>query len=1092
MDSPVAIAPPVVAVVVVHDPGPWFDEVLAAISAQDYPSLRVLALVTAGFDDAADRIRSVLPDAYVRAIDGNVGFGPAANEVLRLVEGGGFFCFLHDDVALAPDAVSVLVAELYRSNAGIVGPKLVEWDQPAHLLTVGLPIDKFGEFSSPVEAGELDQEQHDAIRDVFSLPSACLLVRADLFRALGGFDPEIPFFGEALDLCWRAHASGARVLVVPDAVARHRQAIETRNADLDPGRLAERHRLRTVLSGYGRLHLIRVIPQYAVVSLADAVVRVVTGRPAEAGAVLGAWPWNMARAGSLVAKRRALRGLRSVPDRELRGLQVRGSARLATFVRAQGARRDDRVGAVTSAGRGLVHRLRTGERRASIGVWVLAVLVFLVGSRTLITGHVPVVGELLPYSGSATGMIRTYLSGWWAHGLGGAVPVPTGIGLIGAAGTVLFGRLGLLHTLLVVGPILLGWIGTWRLLAPFAVQRARITGLAVVAGTPLAVNALATGHWSGVLAFGAAPFALGRLGRVSGLEPFDGRHRPFAVHVAALGLLLAVVGAFVPSFPLVIVAVAVAIVVGSLAAGGVRQSTRALAAALAAALLGYLLNLPWTSSLVYPGARWAPIGSLPLTEGHGRSLASLAVFDTGPHTFSFFALAGYLAALAALAVGRSWRFAWAARAWAVIVGLLALTWAGQRGWLPVTLPDVEVVLAPVAIALGLAAACGGAASELDVRSTRLTWRQPVLFVATAAAIVAALPIVVAAADGRWKAPSSDLTLPLSTLPNDPADGAFRTLWIGDPRALPLAGWELAPGLAYGLTDGLSPSVAQAWPSTPTTPELLVRDALRAAARGDTTRLGRLLAPMAIRYVIVPTDQRPVDAGAARYPVPAPLTTTLSSQLDLHRIELGGSLVVYENTSRLPERAQLSATAATASQQAGFASLAAADLSGSKPVLAGGERAGRGPVGAGEVFMSVPLNSGWRLTVDGSPTVRRPAFGWATAFVVPAAGSAHLTYATSPARRLAIAAQLLLWIIALRVALHRPPADGRSRRVRRAERRLIAAAEAPVLIDLGSDVPMPAPVAVDEEPDEPLAPVPVLDTRADDLGLRWGEPTEGEP
>ena len=31
------------------------------------------------------------------------------------------------------------------------------------------------------------------------------------------------------------------------------------------------------------------------------------------------------------------------------------------------------------------------------------------------------------------------------------------------------------------------------------------------------------------MAFGATPFALGRLARVSGLEPFDGRRRPFAL-----------------------------------------------------------------------------------------------------------------------------------------------------------------------------------------------------------------------------------------------------------------------------------------------------------------------------------------------------------------------------------------------------------------------------------------------------------------------------------------------------------------------------------------------------------------------------------
>jgi hypothetical protein len=232
-------------------------------------------------------------------------------------------------------------------------------------------------------------------------------------------------------------------------------------------------------------------------------------------------------------------------------------------------------------------------------------------------------------------------------------------------------------------------------------------------------------------------------------------------------------------------------------------------------------------------------------------------------------------------------------------------------------------------------------------------------------------------------------------------------------------------------------------------------------------------------------------------VPAALTTTLSSQLDLHRIELGGSVVVYENTSRLPERAQLSDAATTASQQAGFAALAAADLSGSTPVLPGGQRFGSGPIRAGEVFVSVPLDREWRLSADGGEAERRPAFGWATSFVVTpsvlASGGARLSFVTPVTRRVAVAAQVLLWLLVLRVALYRPPADGRSRRLRRKERRLVAAAPAPVLIDLGPDVPEPVRPAGDDEPGPPLAPVPVLDTRADDLGLRWGdEPTEGPP
>ena len=216
-----------VAVVVVHDPGPGSTRRSRRSPARTTPTCASCSCVVGDpdpelLDAVGARIRSFLPAAFIRAIAGNPGFGPAANEVLRLVEGdNGFFLLCHDDIAPASDAVRTMVTELYRSNAGMVGPKLVEWDEPRRLQHVGLGLDRFGEVDPIVEPGEVDQEQHDAVRDVFVLPSACMLVRADLFRELRGFDPAVSFHGDDVDLCWRAHHHGARVVVAPDARVRH-------------------------------------------------------------------------------------------------------------------------------------------------------------------------------------------------------------------------------------------------------------------------------------------------------------------------------------------------------------------------------------------------------------------------------------------------------------------------------------------------------------------------------------------------------------------------------------------------------------------------------------------------------------------------------------------------------------------------------------------------------------------------------------------------------------------------------------------------------------------------------------------------------
>jgi GT2 family glycosyltransferase len=286
-------APPVVAVVVVHDPGPWFDVTLAALAAQDYPNLRMLFLLTqeggdltGGVDadvgspaDIEDRIKRFVPSAFVRALGSNVGFGPAANEVLRLVDGdNGMFLICHDDVAPAPDALRELVEELYRSNAGAVGPKFLDWDEPSVLQAVGLGMDRFGEIDPIIEPGEVDQEQHDGVRDVFVLPSAYLLIRADLFRTLGGFDPAIDFYGEDAELCWRIHHSGARVIVAPSATVRHRASLVDRRPDLPHGRRRARHRMRSVATLTGASRLPGRSVEMVLLTLTELVVGPFTGR----------------------------------------------------------------------------------------------------------------------------------------------------------------------------------------------------------------------------------------------------------------------------------------------------------------------------------------------------------------------------------------------------------------------------------------------------------------------------------------------------------------------------------------------------------------------------------------------------------------------------------------------------------------------------------------------------------------------------------------------------------------------------------------------------------------------------------------------
>ena len=57
--------------------------------------------------------------------------------------------------------------------------------------------------------------------DVDWLTGACLLIRGDVLRQVGGFDPEIFLYGEELEWCWRVREAGWRIVFVPDVTVVH-------------------------------------------------------------------------------------------------------------------------------------------------------------------------------------------------------------------------------------------------------------------------------------------------------------------------------------------------------------------------------------------------------------------------------------------------------------------------------------------------------------------------------------------------------------------------------------------------------------------------------------------------------------------------------------------------------------------------------------------------------------------------------------------------------------------------------------------------------------------------------------------------------
>ncbi len=1004
-------APAVVALVVAHGTAPHLDETLRSLADQRYPQLSVWVVSAGAAEDLTSRVAAVLPDASVRSVDDESSFAAAANEALAAVEGAPFLLFCHDDVSLDENALRLLITEAYRSNAGVVGPKIVDHDNPRILLDVGQSVDRFASPYPSVEPGEIDQEQHDAVRDVFFVSSTTLLIRADLFETLGGFDGATSPGAEDLDLCWRARLAGARVIIAPDARVRHHESSpEDHAGPSDAPRLYERRRLWTFLKNYSLPSLAWLVPAAVFLGAAETLVFLFTRSRSRAVAGLLAWGSTFGRLRELRTARRSSAASRRIADRDLRYLQARGSARAARFLSAR-LQTEERLATIGAAGRDAVEaasrRMRT---RFTVATLVL-IVVALFGARDLLFGRVPAVGELLPWSGVSE-LFGGFTSGWRFSGLGAAAPAPAAFALLGVGGSALLGDVALARTLAVVLTIPFGAWTMYRLVRP----RSPSPGPAFAAALAYATvavprNAIAEGRLGAMVSYVLAPAMLAALLRAAGKaatgdEPND--RVDARRSLLRLTVMVAIATAFAPSALVIVPIMALALTLAVPLVGGPGLAWRALGRALLATAGAVVLLLPWPLAYASTGVGAGTLGAVVSVEGF--SVADVLRFHTGPAGAGWLEWGLVAAAAFPLLVATRRRLQWAARAWIMALLSWALVWIPARFGGDVLVPPPELLLVPAALGLAFAVGVGAAAFVDDVPRFGFGWRQPAALAAGLALALPAVAFLGASADGRWQLPARGWDGALTFLDAEGEVSSFRALWVGDPEILPLDPWVRDVGdatVGFGTTRNGNGSALELWPIGDDDANAALGDALELALEAQTTRLGRLLGPMGVRYIVVP--ERDAPEGSAG-PAPPGVVAALDRQDDLERRETDQAVSVYENEAWVPLRAVVPADTDLPVDPDDPATAGLRTEPGRVAVPVTGPLSDSSPVPPGLLLWSEAFDSDWSVSVEGEASDHEETFGWANGFAVPDGGSVDLSYGGQAVRWLLVAGEAVLWIL----------------------------------------------------------------------------------
>jgi len=217
-------------------------ECLESLKKINYANYEVIIVDNGSKRNEADVLEATFGD-FIHVIKNDRNYGACGGRNIGIKyalnnSNPDYLLLLDNDTVVDPAFLTemVLVAES-TPNIGIIGAKVLYYDEPDRLQYRGGKIDLFGGVISPLLGiirekflgkKETDRGQHDSIQEVEHIAFWCALLKRKSVDSIGLFD-ERHFWGwEDLDYFIRVKKVGFKVVYVPKAKVWHKYRSATK------------------------------------------------------------------------------------------------------------------------------------------------------------------------------------------------------------------------------------------------------------------------------------------------------------------------------------------------------------------------------------------------------------------------------------------------------------------------------------------------------------------------------------------------------------------------------------------------------------------------------------------------------------------------------------------------------------------------------------------------------------------------------------------------------------------------------------------------------------------------------------------------
>ena len=201
------------------------------------PDVEIVVADNGSTDDSLDYLKT--QPVRIIVLSENYGFAGGYNHAMEQVD-AEYVVLLNSDVEVTPHWLDGMLSYMdAHPDILAVQPKVLAWhskqqydagEAPAirfeHAGAAGGMMDMLG---YPYCRGRLmthveeDHGQYDDITPIFWATGACMLIRTEVYKSLGGLDAKFFAHQEEIDLCWRIlnSTSNQPIVCIPSSVVYH-------------------------------------------------------------------------------------------------------------------------------------------------------------------------------------------------------------------------------------------------------------------------------------------------------------------------------------------------------------------------------------------------------------------------------------------------------------------------------------------------------------------------------------------------------------------------------------------------------------------------------------------------------------------------------------------------------------------------------------------------------------------------------------------------------------------------------------------------------------------------------------------------------